>query len=195
MKSFNTKTITDALKKHDYPFFKGDYNLNIIGVRSNDTDANTFNDVIVVLYELDKKQVMHVFPATTDPGLFYRENPLNVDGTAIVVPGHYRGVWQIGPHQAKYNALVQRKPIKVYRDNDSDTALDMDENSIDEGLFGINLHRAGVNNISLQVDKWSAGCQVLADPCDFDLLMALAKKSASMYGPSFSYTLLTEDQL
>lgn len=195
MNTFGIKAITDALKRLDYPFFKGDYNLNIIGVRSNDTDANTFNDVLVVAYELDKKLVMHTFPITTDPGLYYRENPINVEGTAIVVPGHYRGCWQIGAHQAKYNALVQRKPMKVYRDNDRDASIDMPEDTIAEGLFGINLHRAGVNNISLQVDRWSAGCQVLADPNDFGLVMALANKSAAMYGPSFSYTLLTEEQL
>lgn len=40
-----------------------------------------------------------VFPATTDPGTFYRENPLSVKGTAIMKPGQYRGAYMIGRHR------------------------------------------------------------------------------------------------
>lgn len=189
------KTLTEALKNLDYPLFKGDYNLNLIGIRSQDTDANTFNDVLVVLYQLDGKWVLHAFPLTTDPGLFYREKPINVDGTAVVVPGHYRSCWQIGAHQGKYKALVQRGPMSVYRDNNGDQSIDVDADTIQSGFFGINLHRANANTSSLQVDRWSAGCQVMASPEDFDLVIALANKSAVTYGRRFSYTLLTEEQL
>ena len=191
----NVKTLTEALKQLDYPLFKGDYNLNLIGIRSDDTDANTFNDALVVMYQIDGKWVLHVFPITTDPGVFYRENPVNVDGTAVVAPGHYGGCWQLGAHQGKYKALVQRGPISVYRDGNADKAIDAEAESIQTGLFGINLHRASANHSSLLVDRWSAGCQVLASPVDFDLVMALANKSAATYGSRFSYTLLTEDQL
>lgn len=189
------KKVTDALKRLDYPFFKGDYNLNLIGIRSSDKHANTFNDVLLVIYQVDQKTHVHQFPITTDPGVYYREKPINVDGTAILVPGHHRGCWQIGAHQGKYKALVQRGLMSVYRDNNSDKQLDKDEDSIQTGHFGINLHRAFENKYALQVDRWSAGCQVLADSVDFDLVMALAAKSAAIYGPRFSYTLLTEDQL
>lgn len=190
-----TKQITDALKKNKYPLFKGDYNLTLIGVRSNDADANTFNDALFILYEVDKKQHMHRFALTTDPGVYYRENPINVDGTAVLVPGHYKSCWQLGTHQGKYHALVQRGEMAVYRDADADGEIDTDDVAIESGLFGINLHRANANNFSLQVDKWSAGCQVMADPVDFDLLMALVNKSAQQYGDKFSYTLLTENDL
>ncbi|MCX4187169.1 hypothetical protein [Methylophaga sp. OBS4] len=192
---FTAKTLTDALKRLDYPVFKGDYNLNLVGIRSKDTDANSFNDCLVVLYELDRKQVMHVFPMTADPGLYYRENPLSVDGTAVLVPGHYRSCWQLGAHQGKYKALVQRGPMSVYRDANSDQHIDADADTIQNGLFGINLHRASANTSSLRVDRWSAGCQVLASPEDFDLVMALANKSAVTYGRRFSYTLLEEGDL
>lgn len=192
---FTAKTITDALKRHDYPVFKGDYNLNLVGIRSSDLDANSFNDRLAVLYELDRKQILHVFPLTTDPGVFYRENPLNVDGTAVLVPGHYSGCWELGAHQGKYKALVQRGPMAVYRDNNSDQHIDADADTVQNGLFGINLHRANANYSSLRVDRWSAGCQVMANPLDFDLVMALANKSAETYGRRFSYTLLNEGDL
>lgn len=190
-----TKNIIDALKLHSHPLFKGDYNLNLIGVRSKDEDANSFNDVLVVLYEVDKKQHMHVFPMTTDPGVYYRENPLNVDGAAVLVPGHYKGCWKLGAHRGQYRALVQAGDMAVYRDNNHDSEIDVDLDSVEIGLFGINLHRANKNQSSLQVDKWSAGCQVLSDPIDFDLVMALISKSAKTYGEKFSYTLLEEADL
>lgn len=191
----SAKAITDAMKRLAFPVFKGEYNLNLIGIRNHDQDANTFNDVLVVMYDLDRKVVMHTFPLTTDPGVYYRENPLNVDGTAVLVPGHYPGCWQLGTHQGKYHALVQRGNMAVFRDNNADQAIDTDPDSVETGLFGINLHRASANHSSLRVDRWSAGCQVLANPADFDLVMALANKSALAYGQRFSYTLLTEEQI
>jgi len=192
---FTTKNIIDALKRLDYPIYKGDYNLNLIGIRSNDTDANTFNDVLVVLYEVNKKQHMHCFDMTTDPGVYYLNNPINMDGTAVLKPGHYPSCWQVGRHKNQYYALKQTGEMTVYRDGNLDDVVDIDDDQLQTGLFGINLHRAFDNATSLSVGKFSAGCQVLAGSLNFDLLMALVKKSAAMYGPRFSYSLLTEGDL
>ena len=58
-------------------------------------------------------------------------------------------------------------------------------------MFGINIHRAGTFiNGSTQIDKWSAGCQVLSKESDFNLLMGLAEKARTLYGNSFTYTLI-----
>ena len=35
-------------------------------------------------------------PSTTDPGTYYREDPMNVRGTAVMQPEQYRGVYKIG---------------------------------------------------------------------------------------------------
>ena len=170
--------------------------LNLIAVRHQDTRANTFNDLFCVLYKLKNKWVLEQFKCTTDPGVFYREKPCNVDGTAIVVPGQYRSLWTFGFHQGKYPALVQNKPITVFRDANKDEALDMDVNQNKQtGYFGINCHRANANHESTQVDKWSAGCQVFANPEDFDVFMALCRASAKKWGNTFSYTLLEQSQL
>lgn len=184
-----------ALLRKGYRFFdEGDYNLNLIGIRSADQVANTFNDYLAVAWRFDGIPHCLTFPATTDPGIFWREHPANVSGTAIVVPGQYLGLWEIGLHRGQYPALVQRGPIRVYRDNNRDRVLDQDA-PIDAGLFGINCHRASANGESRQVDKWSAGCQVLAHPKDFALLMALCERAAENWGRSFTYTLLEEKDL
>ena len=103
-----------------YAFFtKGEYNLNIIGVRHKGSKiTNCFDDYIVVIYNTGNEQnVRRVFACTTLPGKKAMEHPVNVVGTAILKEGQYRGAWKIGYHKGKYKALCQKKPIKVYRDN------------------------------------------------------------------------------
>ena len=63
------------------------------------------------------------YDCTTDPGLYYRHNPLNCFGTAVLVPGQYRGAFVLGQHQGLYEALTQGKSLPVYRDDDLDVML------------------------------------------------------------------------
>lgn len=186
------------LEKKGYAYFtKGSYNLNIIGVRTNHGNAvtNEFDDAIVVLYKSPGgKESRFVAPITTEPGLTPMLNPTHKLGTAIMVPGQYRGCWSIGLHQGKYQALCQRKPVRVYRDRNRNRSYDLDVKSIDTGVFGINIHKAGV--VSKLVDKWSAGCQVFKTEADFDAFMRLCKQQvASGRGETFTYTLLNESEL
>jgi hypothetical protein len=116
---------------------------------------------------------------------------LQVKGTAILCPGHYAGIWEIDAHAGKYEALCQRGgEVTVWRDADRDGNLDT-TGKVDTGFFGINLHKAGEH--STRVDRWSAGCQVLANESDFDEIMRLARLQVATNGyKSFSYTLLEE---
>lgn len=175
-------------------FDRGAYNLNLVGVRSADNQANTFNDWFCVAFYTDGQPHLFAFPCTTDPGIFYREKPLCVDGTAVLKQGQYPGLWAMGMHQGKYSALVQVGPVTVYRDNNLDDVVD-EGGKEQSGLFGINCHRAAQALQSHQVDKWSAGCQVLANPLDFALLMSLCRLSSIRYGNRFTYTLIGEADL
>ena len=82
--------------------------------------------------------------------------------------------------------------MKVYRDSDKDDILEHDPENIAQGYFGINIHRASSVRTSSDVDRWSAGCQVFADPNDYKLFIELCKISVDLYGNSFSYTLLED---
>ena len=95
-------------------------------------------------------------------------------------------------HQGKYLALGQKKPVTVYRDNDRDNNYDLDESKTDTGLFGINIHRATgrKGGKSTRVDKWSAGCQVIADNDDWHTFLDICQTAREIHGNSFSYTLL-----
>ncbi|MAB65331.1 MAG: hypothetical protein CL662_00680 [Bacteroidetes bacterium] len=186
--------VKEAILSKGYKWFEnGDYNLNLVGIRNSETEnlvTNKFDDCVTVSYKVDGEWNFHCFKATTDPGTHWTENLLNKDGVAILVPDQYRGSHTIGLHQGKYKALRQKKPLKVYRDKNKDGVYDLLEENIHEGIYGINIHRATAHGESKQVDKWSAGCQVLAKTADFDKLMELAQKSSDMYGNSFTYTLI-----
>tara|TARA_R100001082_G_C4233370_1_gene104199 strand:- start:92 stop:541 length:450 start_codon:yes stop_codon:yes gene_type:complete len=146
-----------------------------------------------VVYKDEHGWVTRTWHCTTDPGVYWREHPMNVNGTAILVADQYRGSHKIGLHRGKYKALVQTGGrVRVYRDDNKDDILDMDPATEQDGYFGINLHKAGSH--STEVDKWSAGCQVWANADDFACFMAIVEKSAETYGPQFTYTLIDEPQ-
>lgn len=192
---YTREQIQKAVESKGYKWFEGgDYNLNIVGVRNSDTHGvvtNKFDDKLTVSYSVNGEMKYHEFDATTDPGSHWEKNLLNKDGVAILVPNQYRGSHKIRKHQGKYEALCQKKPVKVYRDNNKDGKYDMLEENIKEGIFGINIHKAGSRvNGSTQIDKWSAGCQVFSKESDFNQLMELAYKAKDLYGNSFTYTLI-----
>ena len=192
--------IEQVMIRKGYRFFKGIYNLNIIGVRSKESikQENRFDDILIVAFGLAtsgyNSSTKFIFQITTDPGIKSLKAPMNAKGTAILVPGQYRGSHKIGLHQGKYEALVQCASVKVYRDANKDSILDTDKRTIDTGMFGINIHKAGI--ASTIVDGWSAGCQVLAIEKDYAIFMDLCRKQKHAgYGDKFTYTLLEEKDL
>ena len=87
------------------------------------------------------------------------------------------------------------KKVSVYRDNNKNTILDYDKTTISKGMFGINIHRSNQNTESVNVEKWSAGCQVFKNPNNFNDFISICKKSSEIYGNKFTYTLLTYKDL
>ncbi len=185
-----------TLESKGYRVFRNPagHDLNIVGIRTDDQTANTFNDWITVFYIFEGIWNFFSFPATTDPGTFYRENPMNVRGTAIMKPGQYRGAYKIGLHR-NYKALQQKGPITVYRDANKDQTIDTTGVKEDTGIHAINIHRADAFRASTLVGKWSAGCQVFQDPDHFAFILSLCERARAKFGNSFTYTLLEESDL
>ncbi|MDO9001382.1 MAG: hypothetical protein Q7W45_16570 [Bacteroidota bacterium] len=187
---FLTK-IKGILRSKGYELYTKPNQLNIVGIRSTSTIPNRFDDEIHVFYKVAPlKWHYHVYMVTTDPGTFWLRNPMQPQGTAILAQGQYKGAYKIGLHQGKYKALVQAKPITVIRDYDRDAKLDFRNGTKSKGLFGINIHRASLNGITKQVDKYSAGCQVFANINEFKEFLGLCEKHLALYGNSFTYTLI-----
>jgi hypothetical protein len=180
-------------KKHGYVLHTEPYRLNLWGVRSPTTLSGVFDDSMFLFFNKNVNggrpdwQVF-VFPFTTDPSTFWLGEPMTPKGTAILKAGQWSG-YQIGLHRGKYYALVQRKPVTVFRDNNRDSILDR-SGELFSGLFGINIHRANSKGITKTISRHSAGCQVFQNVEHFDLMMKLAEVHKRLYGNEFTYTLI-----
>lgn len=190
MKTLSKEVIERAVKAKGYKWFE-DGQLNVIGVRTADTTVNTFNDFITITYKEKNEWKFIGFEATTDPGLYWLNKPTNVKGTASLVPNQYLDAYMLGTHSG-YEAFVQCRLVSVYRDINKDNYLDMDKSTIDEGYFGINIHRAHLQVLQFVIDKYSAGCQVFRKDSSLQTLINLFKKTDKKY---MTYTLLTENDL
>jgi len=183
--------LLQILESKNYKIFDGKWDLNIIGVRKKEGTPNKFDDRIYVICKNDMNEWQEwSWQATTDPGLYWLNNPMNNLGTAILKEGQWRGCWQLGLHRGEKPALVQIKPVTVYRDRNLNNQIDIGQ-SESIGRYGINIHRAGTNSQS--VDKWSAGCQVFAKNSDFEKFLGLCQKQIdAKLGDIFTYTLIKE---
>lgn len=193
--TYTTNQIKNTLESKGYKWFNDDINkgfdVNIVAVRNSDTGdkvTNLFDDYITVSYKENGIWKTHTWEATTDPGKRSTVQFSNPLGVARLVPGQYRGSHMVRKHNGKYTALGQKfdVPVKVYRDNDKDS--EFDEEVIDEGIFGINVHKAGQK--STWVENWSAGCMVFKRSKDFYEFMKIIQKSRKIHGNSFSLTLI-----
>mgnify|MGYP003336722427 FL=1 len=191
--SYTREQVESAVKSKGYVWFEDannkNYDVNIVGIRNSSTGdkvTNVFDDYLTISYKENGEWKFHIWPATTDPGKKGVMEYHNKDGVARLVEGQYRGSHIIRLHQGKYEALGQDKPVKVYRDANKD--LTYDENKITEGVYGINIHKAGAD--STYVENWSEGCQVFKKAADFEEFMKICRKSKDIHGNRFTYTLI-----
>jgi hypothetical protein len=193
-----TSQLIDSLRSLGHKVFTGDakpHNLNIVGVRNQDSTPNAFDDKMHVFWKFENKWTHKTYQVTTDPGTYYLNNPMNVDGTAIMKEGQYLNAYKFGKHRQKYTALVQAQPVTVIRDFDRDSEHDFDSGLEQTGFFYIHIHHASYSGKSSRVDKWSAGCQVFADIKEYDEFINLCRIAQSNWGDTFTYTLINSGNL
>ncbi len=190
MKTLNI--IIAVFRLHRYGVYTRPLKLNIVGIRSESTTPNRFDDFIVVFFKDNNgKWVLKIYPATTDPGTYWLYNPMAPQGTAILAQGRYEGAYQIGYHRGQYQALVQTGgPLTILRDYDRNAVLDFNNGNPITGYFGINIHRVNSSGTTMKVDKYSAGCQVFQKIDDFNEFMRLCEAHKNLYGNRFTYTLI-----
>ena len=185
----------DAFSSKGYVFFeRGDYNLNIVGVRNSSGAADVFDDTMNIMYKIDGSWVVDTYIITTEPGPRILRRPINEKGTAILVPNQYVGAYIIGTHKT-YTALIQRGgTVKVWRDNNRDSVADYTGDH-DSGWYGINIHKHAGPDDREHTGGVSAGCQVFQSSKDFEEFMSTCHDSSEMYSNRFTYTLIDEEDL
>jgi hypothetical protein len=193
--AYSKEKIETAVKAKGYKWFEGkDYHLNIVGVRNSDTGkkvTNVFDDKLTISYQVNGQWVYKEWTITTDPGTKGVKEYHNAAGVARLVPGQYIDSHFLGKHQGKYDALKQIRNVKVYRDPNRD--MTYDETKIQEGVFGINIHKAGKD--STYVENWSEGCQVFKREADFNSMMEIVRQATTAGFKAFTYTLIESKDL
>ena len=201
MKKPSVENIIAVMSSKNYRVYDTqsiDWNLNIVGVRTKNADTKKFDDLLVVFHRFMGEWDATYYPITTDPSTHYLKNPINPKGTAILMEGQYKSIYKIDIHKrgkkGGHKALCQRRgKVTVYRDSDKDGSLDIDEETVQTGMFGINIHRGPRNGeADPDNDVFSAGCQVFADDRHFAEFMAKCEAGSEAFGNSFTYTLLLE---
>ena len=199
---YNRNQIKETVEGLGYKYFKtGVLNVNIIGIRNSDTNGkvtNKFDDTMTISYiDNDMNWQYFEYNCTTDPGDDHVDNPMMEKGTAILKPGQYPKSHKIRLHAGKYTALGQQNNVKVYRDANKDDVYDYNEDTVDEGIFGINIHRATAlsGKTSTYVDRWSAGCQVIASNDDWHEFLNICQEARSEWSNNFTYTLITSNDI
>jgi hypothetical protein len=140
--------IIEYMEQQDYKISRNKGEKNIIYVEGADTNGtenddrpNYFNDLRIIIAFNDKFQpvIEGIWIATTEPGFYYTDNPMNPKGAARIKFGQYTA-WQVGLHgySNPHESLVQVEEVAVHRDYNRDMKRTGD--LIDWGLFGINQH-------------------------------------------------------
>ena len=199
---YTKEQIKAAVKGKGYRWFDDisnkTYDVNIVGVRNNTLSiykkvTNVFDDCLTISFkDTQGLEQFYCWKATCDPGKKGVQQFHNKTGVARLVPGQYKGAYAVSLHQGKYEAVCQRlQEVTVWRDGNKD--LTFDEAKQDTGMFGINIHKAGVD--STWVENWSEGCQVFKRVKDFNEFMAICKKAAKIHGNHFTYTLIESSDI
>jgi hypothetical protein len=154
----------DARKKElGFPVFRNnskDYNINLTFIRNPDGKVNHFDDIVVIdWYDLTGKRVVHLWEITTDPGLYWLEKPMNINGTAIVIQNNF-------------------KTFYVWRDNDKNKKLRYGGPKYND-VTGLNWHHGW--NLE-KVGKTSAGCQVQSSITEQKKSLEICKNAYDNWG-------------
>lgn len=164
------------------------YNLNIVGYRNSKPVTDKFSDNLCIYWKYNNRWSWRAWPITTLPGKPWLLNPMDSKkGCAILVPDQYIAAYKIGLFRG-YSVLRQDRAMRVYRDNTRDEVFHLDPNTIEEGVFGIHIHKAGL--WSKLVGTSSAGCQVFQKKDDFEAFMSYCRMAQIDWGDRFSYTLI-----
>jgi hypothetical protein len=200
MKKYTIEELSNEMSRLGHKVFtEGDYNINTVAVRSNENSngssvKNIFLDTLYIFYKINNQWIIKDYDVTTIPGRIYFNKPYNPSyGTAILVPGQYRGCYQLGYHYS-HPALVQVGMVSCYRDTDKDNVIDMEPASVQSGYYGINIHYS-IDNVQT-IDNFSAGCTVLKYGPNGtkykQFLWHYSNSIAKGYKNLFTYTLLNE---
>lgn len=200
----------DVLKSKGHLFFEnGDYNLNLIAIRENDTFENTFSDKLQVIYKENGKNIITELPWTSLAGVYGHggekdpytsaETGTPDAGVAIMLEGQYRSAFKWVTNGWRYpftRYFQQVGGLDYLRDNDKNGLISRETaKKVYNQNYSTHLHPMSLKGVSSNFVSapgylpWSAGCNGTDAP-NFDKLDYLAEQAVKRWGRLFTYTLL-----
>ena len=194
MKRPTIEEIHRVMKANNMIVFSRPFDVTLFAIRTKDNLSNKFNDWLGASFFTSNGGIQStIVEATTDAGLYYREHPMNIDGTAIIQHGvQHRGAYTYmkkGGHRGQ-EAFRQTGKMGYWRDADRDKYLDFD-GEVRHDIYNTNIHDMGT--VGNNVGKWSAGCLGSVNE-NMDLLYKVAQVQIDHgHGSKFSLAMLHED--
>ena len=123
----------------------------------NDNKIDEWNDrrIIIQIEEGGNPRIILNSQATTQPGLSFIQNPINPNGAANIAFGQYKA-WGMGYLREKIPALVQRAPLRIYRDKNKNGIRDI-EDFLEVGISSLYQAAFSSTKIPSNVQRQSAG--------------------------------------
>lgn len=190
VRNYTTDELLDrARQTNGFTHFPKGYWL--LGVRSNENSDNIYDDKI---YVMKGKVNLDVLTATTNSGSYGFKNwfKWSKKGVGMIKSNEwYYGVWQIGKHRGKMDALKQVGAFKIIRLKSKE---DKNTSWTWESWKGFNFHGNTYNTLSKAtnwiIGGWSTGCQVVNDRFKyFQKWLPTFKKSGQK---KYTYLLIEE---
>lgn len=186
--------IKSLYKDIGFPLREKPFEVNLLGIRSAKV-AGKYSDTICCFFTNRNNDIYwRQYPASTVPTGYWLLNPLNKKGCAILATGYHKDIWVDGLHNGKHPGFLQRGGnVTIFRDRSADMNIDLDPNSKEVGMFGINMHRYWSSD--LKTDKSSAGCQVLDQAHVNEILLCWQWEKNTYKSKFLSYGLIDEETL
>lgn len=188
------KKIHEVMRDAGMMVFTKPFDATLGGIRTKDNKSGKFNDwLFMSMFTANGGIISVIVEGTTDAGLFYRENPMQVDGTAIIQHGvQHRGAYTYmkkGGHRGQ-EAFRNTGKMSYWRDANRDKYLDFD-GDVRHAIYNTNGHDMGT--VGNNVGKWSAGCWGSVNE-NMDLLYIMAQLQGEHgNGDKFSFAMLHEN--
>jgi hypothetical protein len=207
-KDLLAKKLVSYMESKGYAISRGNKQYNIVYIEGacadgtpNADEADIYNDRRIVFEFIDgEPKITGNWLATTEPGTYFTEHPLNSAGAARIAFGQYKNTWQVGIHvgpsgRAAHEGLIESANITIHRDKNKDGFRPRD--LIQTGRIGLNQHR-GSGHTSKRIGHESAGCLVGWSPDEHTEFMNMLKSDTRYQGNRnyrFTTTIINGDRL
>lgn len=184
--------IIEAMQAHGYKVDVGEDVMNLVYVEGMELDGtpngnrpNYWDDlrILVRVHGDNSAEILGAWEATTEPGVYWTDNPMNADGAFHLDLGQ-QTAWSLGTYHDR-EALRQCRPIHGTRSAVHHYARD---GKPDYGDFGVH-HHCGYDYPKNDIGRSSAGCQVGRTVAGHTEFMKLVHTDSRMRAdPSFVWT-------